>query len=188
MVETATVQFSAAGFTDDITLTTTVVGGQLFLYEDPSVYEVNPGDENAFIIFAANTGTATISGVEIYQAIPAHTKYKAKSAWVEVPDTDYGSGNNDGTTTSDYMYTKDSDAVPDVKIYVSDNGGITWTLASDSGGRDWEDLSTVGEVTHLKWVLTNDIGGTFDYIGGNGPGGIYPGDYELRVGYTVIVK
>lgn len=138
-VETGTVSAtgSAYGATDAVTDVTTIVAGNLVLVKSvtPAGAQL-PGTELTYRTDYSNVGTADLTSIAIYDAMPAWTQYRVGSA-------------AQGTLAP---------GVTAITIEFSNDGGATWTYVPVSGGGG-APASFDANVTNVRWTLTGTLAG-----------------------------
>jgi uncharacterized repeat protein (TIGR01451 family) len=146
-VETGTVRVtgSGTGATDAVTDVTTIVAGNLVLTKsvNPAGAQL-PGTELTYRTDYANVGTADLTAIVVYDAIPAWTQYRVGSA-------------AQGTLAP---------GITAVAISFSNDGGATWTYVPVSGGGGAPANFDAG-VTNVRWTLTGTLAagsGTVDGV------------------------
>jgi len=146
-VETGTVRVTGngTGATDAVTDVTTIVAGNLVLVKsvNPAGAQL-PGTELTYRTDYSNVGTADLTAIEIFDAIPAWTEYRVGSA-------------AQGTLAP---------GITAITIAFSDDGGATWAYAPASGGGG-APANFDANVTNVRWTLTGTLGagsGTVDGV------------------------
>ncbi|RJR27348.1 MAG: hypothetical protein C4574_06320 [Candidatus Latescibacterota bacterium] len=138
-VETGTISATgqATGATDTATDVTTIVAGSLVLVKsvNPAGAQL-PGTELTYRTDYSNVGTADLTALVIYDAIPAWTQYRVGSAVAGTPAPGIGA----------------------VTIEFSADGGATWAYVPASGGggapADFD-----ANVTNVRWTLAGNLAG-----------------------------
>jgi uncharacterized repeat protein (TIGR01451 family) len=134
---TITVTGSGTGATDNAIDVTTIVAGNLVLAKvvNPPGNQL-PGVELTYRTDYSNVGTADMTNILIYDAIPAWTQYRVGSA-------------AQGTLAP---------GIVGVTIEFSDDGGSTWGYAPASGGGG-APANFDANVTNVRWTLTGTLAG-----------------------------
>jgi uncharacterized repeat protein (TIGR01451 family) len=134
---TITVTGNGTGATDSATDVTTIVAGNLVLtkWVNP-VGNQAPGTELTYRTDYSNVGTAGLTNIVIYDAIPAWTQYRVGSAAA-------------GTAAPGITATT---------IEFSDDGGATWAYVPVSGGGG-APANFDANVTNVRWTLTGTLAG-----------------------------
>jgi len=134
---TITVTGNATAATDSAVDVTTIVAGNLVLTKS-----VNPAGNQApgtVLVYRtdySNVGTADLTAVVIYDAIPAWTQYRVTSA-------------SNGTLAA---------GIVGITIEFSDDGGATWTyIPADGGGGAPAGFDA--NVTNIRWTLNGTLAG-----------------------------
>jgi uncharacterized repeat protein (TIGR01451 family) len=147
-IETGTVSVtgSGTGATDAVTDVTTIVAGNLVLVKsvNPAGAQL-PGTELTYRTDYSNVGTADLTAIVIYDAIPAWTQYRVGSAVI-------------GTLAP---------GITGITVEFSDDGGATWTYTPVSGGGGAPANFDAG-VTNVRWTLAGSLAGgsgTADGVG-----------------------
>jgi len=132
-VLTATGQATLA--TDNATDITTVVAGNLSLAKSvsPAGNQV-PGTDLTYTVDYQNLGSAALTAIVIYDAVPAWTQFQVGSA-------------TSGTAPA---------SVTGIAIEYSDDNGATWAYAPVSGGGG-APAGYDASVTNVRWVFTGDL-------------------------------
>lgn len=134
---TITVTGSATAATDNAIDVTTIVAGNLVLVKsvNPGGNQV-PGTELTYRTDYSNVGTADLTSIAIYDAIPAWTQYRVGSAV-------------QGTLPA---------GIAGVIIEFSDDGGATWAYLpfSTGGGAP---VNFDANVTNIRWTLNGALAG-----------------------------
>ena len=135
-VETGTVRVTGngTGATDAVTDVTTIVAGNLVLVKsvNPAGAQL-PGTELTYRTDYSNVGTADLTAIVVYDAIPAWTQYRVGSA-------------SQGTLAA---------GITAIAIEFSNDGGATWTYAPVSGGGG-APANFDANVTNVRWTLTGN--------------------------------
>jgi uncharacterized repeat protein (TIGR01451 family) len=137
---------SGTGATDTVTDVTTIVAGNLVLVKsvNPAGAQL-PGTELTYRTDYSNVGTADLTAIVIYDAIPAWTQYRVGSAVI-------------GTLAA---------GITGITIEFSDDGGATWTYAPVSGGGGAPANFDAG-VTNVRWTLAGSLAGGSGTVDGVG--------------------
>jgi uncharacterized repeat protein (TIGR01451 family) len=146
-VETGTVRVTGngTGATDAVTDVTTIVAGNLVLVKsvNPAGAQL-PGTELTYRTDYSNVGTADLTAIVVYDAIPAWTQFRVGSA-------------SQGTLAP---------GITAITISFSNDGGATWTYVPVSGGGG-APANFDANVTNVSWTLTGTLGagsGTVDGV------------------------
>jgi uncharacterized repeat protein (TIGR01451 family) len=138
-VETGTVRVTgnATGATDAVTDVTTIVAGNLVLTKsvNPAGAQL-PGTVLAYRTDYSNVGTADLTTIVVYDAMPAWTQYRVGSA-------------SQGTLAP---------GITGITIEFSNDGGATWTYAPVSGGGG-APANYDANVTNVRWTLAGTLAG-----------------------------
>jgi uncharacterized repeat protein (TIGR01451 family) len=138
-VETGTVRVTgnATGATDMVTDVTTIVAGNLVLTKsvNPAGAQL-PGTVLSYRTDYSNVGTADLTTIVVYDAIPAWTQYGVGSA-------------SPGTLAP---------GITGITIEFSNDGGATWTYAPVSGGGG-APANFDANVTNVRWTLAGTLAG-----------------------------
>ena len=120
---------------DDATDVTTIVAGNLDLAKsvNPAGNQV-PGTDLTYTVDYQNLGSATLTAIVIYDAVPTWTQFQVGSA-------------TGGTAPA---------SVTAITIEYSDDNGATWTYAPASGGGG-APAGYDANVTNVRWVFTGDL-------------------------------
>lgn len=120
---------------DDATDVTTIVAGNLDLAKsvNPAGNQV-PGTDLTYTVDYQNLGSATLTAIVIYDAMPTWTQFQVGSA-------------TSGTAPA---------SVTAITIEYSDDNGATWTYAPASGGGG-APAGYDANVTNVRWVFTGDL-------------------------------
>ncbi len=147
-VETGIVSVTGngTGATDAVTDVTTIVAGNLVLLKsvNPAGAQL-PGAELTYRTDYSNVGTADLTAIVVYDAIPAWTQYRVGSA-------------TQGTLAA---------GITAIAIEFSNDGGATWTYAPVSGGGG-APASFDANVTNVRWTLTGNLAGGSGTVDGVG--------------------
>ena len=132
-VLTATGQVTLA--TDNATDVTTIVAGNLSLVKsvNPAGNQA-PGTDLTYTVDYQNLGSASVTAIVLYDAIPTWTQFQVGSA-------------TSGTAPA---------SVTAITIEYSDDNGATWTYAPASGGGG-APAGYDANVTNVRWVFTGDL-------------------------------
>jgi uncharacterized repeat protein (TIGR01451 family) len=132
-----TVTGNGTGATDSATDVTTIVAGNLVLTKsvNPAGNQA-PGTELTYRTDYSNVGLAGLTGIVIYDAIPAWTQYRVGSA---LP----------GTLAP---------GIIGITIEFSDDGGATWVYVPVSGGGG-APANFDANVTNIRWTLNGNLAG-----------------------------
>lgn len=145
-VETGTISATgqATGATDTAVDVTTIVAGSLVLTKsvNPAGAQL-PGTELTYRTDYSNVGTADLTSIVIYDAIPAWTQYRVGSAV-------------SGTLAP---------GIGGITIEFSNDGGATWTYVPVSGGGG-APANFDGNVTNVRWALSGNLAGGAGTIDG----------------------
>ena len=132
-VLTATGQVTLA--TDNATDVTNIVAGNLVLTKSVNpVGDQTPGTDLTYTVDYQNLGSASLTTIAIYDALPAWTQFQVGSATT-------------GTAPA---------SITGIAVEYSDDGGATWTYAPASGGGG-APAGYDANVTALRWVFTGDL-------------------------------
>ncbi|MDD4856523.1 MAG: hypothetical protein PHD74_00300, partial [Candidatus Krumholzibacteria bacterium] len=133
---TVTVTGNGTGATDSVTDVTTIVAGNLVLVKSvtPTGSQL-PGTELTYRTDYSNVGTADLTAIAIYDAIPAWTQYRVGSAAA-------------GTLAA---------GITAITMEFSDDGGATWTYVPVSGGGG-APAGFDANVTNVRWTLSGTLG------------------------------
>ena len=138
-VETGTVRVTGngTGATDAVTDVTTIVAGNLVLTKsvNPAGAQL-PGTVLAYRTDYSNVGTADLTTIVVYDAMPAWTQYRVGSA-------------SQGTLAP---------GITGITIEFSNDGGATWTYAPVSGGGG-APANYDANVTNVRWTLAGTLAG-----------------------------
>jgi uncharacterized repeat protein (TIGR01451 family) len=142
---TITVTGQATGATDSATDVTTIVAGNLVLTKSvtPGVPQL-PGAQLTYRTDYSNVGTAGLTSIVVYDAIPTWTQYRVGSAAA-------------GTLAA---------GITGITIEYSNDGGATWTYTPASGGGG-APANFDATVTNIRWTLAGTLGagaGTADGV------------------------
>jgi uncharacterized repeat protein (TIGR01451 family) len=134
----------ATGATDTATDVTTIVAGSLVLTKsaNPAGAQL-PGTELTYRTDYSNVGTADLTAIAIYDAIPAWTQYRVGSAVAGTP----------------------APGIAGVTIEFSDDGGATWAYVPASGGGG-APAGFDANVTNVRWTLAGNLAGGAGTIDG----------------------
>ena len=138
-VETGTISATgqATGATDTATDVTTIVAGNLVLVKSVSPAGSQlPGTELTYRTDYSNVGTADLTAIAIYDAMPAWTQYRVGSAVAGTP----------------------APGITGITIEFSNDGGATWTYAPVSGGGG-APAGFDANVTNVRWTLAGSLAG-----------------------------
>lgn len=132
-VLTATGQTSLAS--DIATDVTTIIAGNLQLTKSVSPSgDQAPGTDLTYTVDYQNLGTADLTAVIIYDAVPAWTQFQVGSAGSGTPPA----------------------SISGISIEYSSDNGATWTYAPVSGGGG-APAGYDGNVTNVRWVFTGNL-------------------------------
>jgi len=138
-VETGTISVmgSGTGASDSAIDVTTIVAGNLVLtkWVSPVGAQV-PGTELTYRTDYQNVGTADLTALVVFDAIPAWTQYRVGSA-------------AQGTLPA---------GIGGCTIEFSNDGGATWTYAPVSGGGG-APANFDANVTNIRWTLAGNLAG-----------------------------
>ncbi len=134
---TITVTGQATAATDNAIDVTTIVAGNLVLTKSviPAGNQL-PGTELTYRTDYSNVGTAGLTTIVLYDAIPAWTQYRVGSASV-------------GTLAP---------GIVGITIEFSDDGGTTWVYVPVSGGGG-APVNFDANVTNIRWVFNGTLAG-----------------------------
>jgi uncharacterized repeat protein (TIGR01451 family) len=134
---TITVTGNGTGATDSATDVTTIVAGNLVLVKsvNPAGNQA-PGTELTYTTDYSNVGTADLTNIVVYDAIPAWTQYRVLSA-------------DQGTLAP---------GITGCTIEFSDDGGTSWAYVPVSGGGG-APANFDANVTNIRWTLTGTLAG-----------------------------
>ena len=145
-VETGTISATgqATGATDTAVDVTTIVAGSLVLTKsvNPAGAQL-PGTELTYRTDYSNVGTADLTAIVVYDAIPAWTQYRVGSAVA-------------GTLPP---------GITGITIEFSSDGGATWAYVPVSGGGG-APANFDGNVTNVRWTLAGNLAGGAGTIDG----------------------
>lgn len=127
----------ATGASDTATDVTTIVAGNLVLTKsvNPAGAQL-PGTELTYRTDYANVGTADLTSIVIYDAIPAWTQYRVGSAAIGTP----------------------APGITGITIEYSDDGGTSWSYTPVSGGGG-APAGFDANVTNIRWTLAGTLAG-----------------------------
>jgi uncharacterized repeat protein (TIGR01451 family) len=132
-VLTATGQVTLAS--DNATDVTTIVAGNLALAKSVNpVGDQVPGTDLTYTVDYQNLGSASLTAVIIYDAVPTWTQFQVGSATT-------------GTAPA---------SVTAIAVEYSDDAGATWAYAPVSGGGG-APAGYDANVTGVRWVFTGDL-------------------------------
>ena len=134
---TITVTGSGTGATDNALDVTTIGAGNLVLNKsvNPSGDQA-PGTELTYRTDYSNVGTADLTTIVVYDAIPAWTQYRVGSAAA-------------GTLAP---------GIAGITIEFSDDGGATWTYVPVDGGGG-APAGFDADLTNVRWILNGTLAG-----------------------------
>lgn len=134
------------GATDAVVDVTTIVAGNLVLVKsvNPAGAQL-PGTELTYRTDYSNVGTADLTAIVVFDAIPAWTQYRVGSA-------------TSGTLAA---------GITGITIEFSNDGGATWTYTPVSGGGGAPANFDAG-VTNVRWTLAGTLAGGSGTVDGVG--------------------
>jgi len=122
------------------------VAGNLVLVKSVSPAGAQlPGTELTYRTDYSNVGTADLTAIVVYDAIPAWTQYRVGSA-------------TQGTLAA---------GITAIAIEFSNDGGATWIYTPVSGGGG-APASFDANVTNVRWTLTGNLAGGSGTVDGVG--------------------